>query len=131
LSTIALAILQGAKQEDNPYKASTLQERAYIKSLNLARLASQANMDLLDNNALNNNALNNNALNNNALNNNALNNNALNNNALNNNALNNNALDNKDTLNKALNKAILASEFNQPLLGDNNNNNQGEPSQIL
>ena len=57
--TTALAILQGARQEDDPYKASTLRERAYIRSLNPARLASQANMDLLDNNALDNDALDN------------------------------------------------------------------------
>ena len=40
LSTIALAILRGARQEDNPYKAGTLRERAYMRSLNPARLAS-------------------------------------------------------------------------------------------
>jgi hypothetical protein len=77
LSITALAILQGAGQEDDPYKASTLRERAYIRSLNPARLASQANVDLLNNNALDNNALN-----------------------------------NKDALDKALDKAILAGEFN-------------------
>jgi hypothetical protein len=96
LSTTALAILQGARQEDNPYKAGTLRERAYIRSLNPARLASQANINLLNNNALNNDAL-----------------------------------DNKNALDKALDKAILAGEFNQPLLKDDDNNNQGEPSQIL
>jgi hypothetical protein len=77
LLTTALAILQGARQEDNPYKAGTLQEKAYIRSLNLARLALQANINLLNNNALDNNALN-----------------------------------NKDALDKALDKAILAGEFN-------------------
>ena len=76
MSTIALAILRGARQEDDPYKAGTLRERAYIRSLNPARLASQANVDLLDNNALDNNVL-----------------------------------DNKDALDKALNEAILAGEF--------------------
>jgi hypothetical protein len=41
-----------------------------------------------------------------------LDNNALDNNALDNNALDNNALDNEDALDKALDKAILASKFN-------------------
>jgi hypothetical protein len=88
LSTTALAILRGARQEDNPYKASTLRERAYIRSLNPARLASQANVDLLDDDALDNDAL-----------------------------------DNKDALDKALDEAILAGEFDQPLLEDDDNNN--------
>jgi hypothetical protein len=76
LSTIALAILRGAGQEDDPYKAGTLRERAYIRSLNLARLASQANVDLLDDNALDNDAL-----------------------------------DDEDALDKALDEAIFAGEF--------------------
>jgi hypothetical protein len=76
LLTIALAILRGIRQEDDPYKAGTLQERAYMRSLNPARLASQANVDLLDDNALDNDAL-----------------------------------DDKDALDKALDEAILAGEF--------------------
>jgi hypothetical protein len=49
LSTTALGFLRGAGQEDNPYKAGTLRERAYMRSLHPERLASQANMELLDN----------------------------------------------------------------------------------
>jgi hypothetical protein len=49
LLTIALAILRGVGQEDDPYKAGTLRERAYIRSLHFDRLAKQANVDLLDN----------------------------------------------------------------------------------
>jgi hypothetical protein len=49
LFTTALGFLRGAGQEDNPYKAGTLRERAYIRSLYPERLASQANMELLNN----------------------------------------------------------------------------------
>ena len=38
LSTTALGFLRSAGQEDNPYKAGTLQERVYIKSLHPERL---------------------------------------------------------------------------------------------
>jgi hypothetical protein len=39
LSTTALGFLRSAGQEDDPYKAGTLRERAYIRSLYLERLA--------------------------------------------------------------------------------------------
>jgi hypothetical protein len=49
LSTTTLGFLRGAGQEDDPYKAGTLWERAYIRSLHPERLVSQANIELLDN----------------------------------------------------------------------------------
>ena len=70
MSTTALAILQGAGQEDDPYKADTLQERAYMRSLNPAKFALQSDVELLDN---------------------------------------------EDALNKVLDKAIFAGEFDLPL----------------
>jgi hypothetical protein len=47
ISTTTLAILRGAGQDDDPYEAGTIRERAYMRSLNPARLI-QANIELLD-----------------------------------------------------------------------------------
>jgi len=48
LSTTALAILRGAGQGDDPYEAGTLRERAYLRSLNPIKLASQVEAEALD-----------------------------------------------------------------------------------
>jgi hypothetical protein len=48
LSTTALAIMRGAGQDDDPYEAGTLHERAYLRSLNPIKLASQAEVEALD-----------------------------------------------------------------------------------
>ncbi|KAE9365498.1 hypothetical protein N431DRAFT_447147 [Stipitochalara longipes BDJ] len=87
LSTTALAVLRGAGQEDNPFKASTLRERAYIRGLNPPRLASQTNVELSDD---------------------------------------------EDALDETLDAAVLAGEFNQLLLKEDNDEDQErQPSDTL
>jgi hypothetical protein len=48
LLTIALGILRGGKQEDDPYEPGTFRKRAYMRSLNFEKLVKQVNIELLD-----------------------------------------------------------------------------------